>query len=287
MNFNPFTIRYSYHIAQRLALWRQRAGVRGLGGLPPLNGEAATGRLPIEVVCMLGRKAAPEAAVAIRSLLRHGGRPDAITLVSDGTLTASDRKTLEYALAPARVVEYNDLIADHVPHLIADRLNDHWMIRKQAVLMSLPRQRPALFIDSDIVFFPGAYTLASDLAELGDCPAFMADIQASHDPNLLRPGDPTDPPLNSGFLYLPRPLDWSLAVDRFAELPRECELSFTDQTMSHLAFHSAGAAVLDPARYILQIDDQFRFRDRYASNPGVVCRHYVGTIRHKMWMLKH
>jgi len=284
MNLNPFTIRYGYHLAQRRARLRSQKWAARLERLESVNGDASARRLPIQVVCMLGRKAMAEATVTVRSLLLHAGRPDALTLVSDGSLTADDRTTLERALAPGRVVDLEDIIADDLPRPVADRLEDHWMVRKQAVLMSLPRDRPALFIDSDVVFFPGAVSLASDLAKLGDRPAFMADINPSLDSNLLRGGDPLDPPLNSGFLYQPRSLDWSLAVDRFAALPLDGRLAFTDQTMSHLTFHAAGAAALDPGRYVLKIDDQFRFADRYANRPSVVCRHYVGTIRHKMWL---
>jgi hypothetical protein len=141
-----------------------------------------------------------------------------------------------------------------------------------------------MFVDADILFFPGASRLADDLAECRDRPRYMADIAASFDQRLMRADDPTDPPLNSGFLYFPHAIDWASAVERFAALPRDGELAFTDQTMSHLAFHANAAIPFAPDHYTLRIDDQFDYGDRYANKPNVVCRHYTRTIRHKLWL---
>lgn len=286
MNLNPFTIRYGYHAARRLAQVNHNAAAARLKHLSPLGDKSSRQQLPFEVVCMLCKAAVPEAVVALRSFLTHAGRPRALTLVSDGSLSDVDKATLKHSISSAVVRELDELRRLDLPKSITDRTNDHWMIRKQALLMSLPLDHPTLFLDSDVVFFPGASALMGDLADLGSRPAFMADVEPSFDPSLLRKSDPLTPPLNSGFLYIPRSLDWTEAVDRFAALPPEATLAFTDQTMSHLTFHAESARALDPNRYILENDDQFYFKDKYAHNFGVVCRHYVGPIRHKLWMLK-
>jgi hypothetical protein len=283
MNFNPLTIRYGYHAA----LWRGRRKrnwfSRRIDSLAVCNGDASLCELPIDLVCMLGSTAIPEVIVAVRSFLMHAGRPIRLLLVSDGTLSTYDTDLLESTLISCQVVELPDILNPTLPNSITTRLPDHWMIRKQALLMSLPKDRPALFVDSDIVFFPAAQELGADLASLGANPAYMVDLKPSFDHRLLRDGDELTPPLNSGLLYMPRPLNWSNAVNRFESLPSDAKLVFTDQTMSHLAFHEAGAMPLHPDRYMLRIDDQFEYRDRYTNKPGVVCRHYVNTIRHKMW----
>ena len=46
--------------------------------------------------------------------------------------------------------------------------------------------------------------------------------------------------------------------------------------------HANGASPLDPTKYILQLDDQTVYRDRYAGD-GLVLRHYVNPVRHKFW----
>jgi hypothetical protein len=46
--------------------------------------------------------------------------------------------------------------------------------------------------------------------------------------------------------------------------------------------HANAALRFDPAKYVLQLDDQFVFSDRYA-NPSLALRHYVNPVRHKFW----
>ena len=43
--------------------------------------------------------------------------------------------------------------------------------------------------------------------------------------------------------------------------------------------HANGAESLDPDRYVLRLDDQFGYRDQYASRPSSL-RHYVNPVRH-------
>jgi hypothetical protein len=46
--------------------------------------------------------------------------------------------------------------------------------------------------------------------------------------------------------------------------------------------HQNGGRPFDPAKYILQLGDQFVFADHYAS-ARVALRHYVNPVRHKFW----
>jgi hypothetical protein len=78
-----------------------------------------------------------------------------------------------------------------------------------------------------------------------------------------------------------RALDWSLSVERFLQLEGEPSF-FTNQTMTHLAMHANGAQPFDRSKYVLQLDDQFGFRDRHATR-DVALRHYVNPVRHKFW----
>jgi len=52
--------------------------------------------------------------------------------------------------------------------------------------------------------------------------------------------------------------------------------------MTHLTMHANHAAPFDPRKYVLQLDDQFVYPDRYA-NPTIALRHYVNPVRHKFW----
>jgi hypothetical protein len=97
----------------------------------------------------------------------------------------------------------------------------------------------------------------------------------------LRDPSEGNDPVNTGFLLLFQKLDWSLSIRRFLELNGAPNF-FTNQTMTHLTMHANGAAPFDPRKYVLQLDDQFVYPDRYA-NPRIALRHYVNPVRHKFW----
>ena len=97
----------------------------------------------------------------------------------------------------------------------------------------------------------------------------------------MRDARESESPVNCGFLFLFQAMDWSLCLARFQELDGEPDF-FTNQTLIHLVMHANGAQSLDPERYVLRLDDQFVYRDDYAS-PAIVLRHYVNPVRHKFW----
>ena len=114
-------------------------------------------------------------------------------------------------------------------------------------------------------------------------PAFyLPDCQEiSADPRVFRSPEESKEPVNSGLLLLFRQLDWSLGIERFLELAGEPNF-FTNQTLVHLVMHANGAQPLDPRKYVLQLDDQTIYPDRYAG-PALALRHYVNPVRHKFW----
>jgi lipopolysaccharide biosynthesis glycosyltransferase len=147
--------------------------------------------------------------------------------------------------------------------------------------MSLPQDDSALYVDSDVLFFPGARTISS-LSGQSDAPAlYLADCRLSADERLYRSEIEKKNPVNTGVLFLTRKIDWSKSMARLLELEAAPNF-FTNQTMTHLAMTTAGAVPLDPLKFVLQLDDQFEFSDRYAG-PDLVLRHYVNPVRHKFW----
>ncbi len=254
--------------------------------------------LPFEVFSYSGAAALPEQVASIRSFLRHAGRPKSFTIVSDGTHSVGDRKLLEQ-LDPS-VVFQEKVIASAVEGsrgetlkltppdpsaplgmTLGDYLSHHFTGKQLALIMSLPCEGPALYLDSDVLFFPGAADLLVQ-AQRTDLPAlYLADCQFSGDERLLRSATEQQNPVNTGVLFLFRPLDWSLALARFGELTEQPTF-FTNQTMAHLAMHANGAAPFDPAKYVLRLDDQTIYTDR-AAGSAIALRHYVNPVRHKFW----
>ena len=271
---------YGYHLARAqgnlvrtayLALLSSIASRRIPGGP----------QVPLNVFAYSGESALPEQVASIRSFLKHVGRPNRFTVVSDGTLSGRSRDIL-MSLDPAISVSGSaQWLPKDIPTKIYPYLTTHPTGKQLALIMSLPVDGPTLYIDSDVLFFPGAIDLIR-LAESGGAPAFyLADCRLSGDERLFRSAEEKTHPVNTGVLLLFEKLDWALGVRRFLELQGLPDF-FTNQTMTHLTMHANGASPFDEKKYVLQLDDQFVYPDRYASRE-LALRHYVNPVRHKFW----
>lgn len=232
--------------------------------------------LPFEVYSYSGEAALPEQVGSIRSLLRHAGSPKKFTVVSDGTYSPRSRALLQ-ALDP--VVQVADALPSaEIPADLRPYLTAHPTGRQLALIMSLPIAGPALYVDSDVLFFPGAAALSSFAPEQN---LYLTDCRLSADERLLHAPEEGTHPVNTGVLFLAHPLDCSLGLERFRQLSAPPTF-FTNQTIAHLALHADGAKAFDPEKFVLQLDDQFVYPDCYASR-ALVLRHYVNPVRHKFW----
>jgi len=226
----------------------------------------------------------PEQIASIRSFLRYVGRPKNFTVLSDGSHSARSVRLLEQVDPSVSVTKVSQL-PPGLPPKLQHYLQHHPTGKQLALIISLPRDGAALYVDSDVRFFPAAAGLSE--YQVKDVPAYyLADCQFAGDQRLLRNSTEQKEPVNTGVLFLFKKLDWSLSINRFLESEGEPSF-FTNQTMAHLTMHANGAQPFDPAKYVLQLDDQFVFADRYAD-PGLALRHYVNPVRHKFWTsLKH
>lgn len=269
---------YGYHLARA----KGRA-VRGIyrAFLRALPAVEVSRSFPLEVFSYSGEAALPEQVASIRSFLRHVGRPTLFNVVSDGTYSPSSKRLLQEIDSCVSVREAADWVPKDLPDKIYPYLKNHPTGRQLALIMSLPDKGPVLYLDSDILFFAGAGDLHA-LVERRDVAAlYLADCRFSGDDRLLNDPSEANDPVNTGFLLLFQKLDWSLSVQRFLEL-EGAPIFFTNQTMTHLTMHKNQTAPFDSRRYILQLDDQFVYPDRYA-NPTIALRHYVNPVRHKFW----
>jgi hypothetical protein len=269
---------YGYHFARAkgAAMRRLYAAMLALVVRRPVYCQK---QLPFEVFSYSGEAMLPEQVASIRSFFRFAGRPKSFTVVSDGSYTQRSRALIERIDPGVRVAAAADWRPPNVPHAAAAYLAEHPTGKQLALIMSLPRNGSALYVDADVLFFPGARAFSS-LATSAPV-LYLADCRLSADERLYRDEQEKKDPVNTGVLFLSQPIDWSPALQRLLELNGEPNF-FTNQTLTHLALGRAGAAPLDPARFVLQLDDQFEWRDRHASS-DIALRHYVNPVRHKFW----
>ena len=221
----------------------------------------------------------PEQVASIRSFLRHAGRPRRFTIYSDGSHSASEQQMLRQ-LDPSIEVTPVPKLATIVDSSIAAYLDAHPTGRQLRLMMALPIEQPVLYVDSDVLFFPGAATIDSLVTHARPA-LYLRDCRLSADERLFRSREEQGDPVNIGMIFFGEKLDWSIALQRLREL--NAAPSFhTNQTLTHLVMHANGAAALDPQKFVLRLDDQFIYRDFYAQ-PNIIARHYVNPVRHKFW----
>lgn len=237
-------------------------------------------KIDIDVFAYSGEAMLPEQVASIRSFLRYVGRPRRFVVVSDGSHSARSRELLQQ-IDPVVSVSAPSEPPQQMPDKFREYLRTHPTGKQLSLVMSLPVSDCALYVDSDVRFFSGAADLANRIS-VHDAPAYyLEDCQFSGDERLVRMSAEKTAPVNTGFLLMFEKLDWALAIERFSQLNGQPTF-FTNQTLTHLTMHANGARAFDSARYVLQLDDQFVFSDRYAS-ADLVLRHYVNPVRHKFW----
>lgn len=271
---------YGYHLArwEGDAIRRAYRAMVRLGSLPRIRQDRT---IPLDVFAYSNEANLPEQVASIRSFIRHAGRPERFVVVSDGSHSARSIELLERIDPVVRVQQARDRIPAGLPHGIRGYLSEHNTGKQLALIMSLPEKRPAFYVDSDVLFFAGA-TRVAELAGRTDAPAlYLRDCGLSGDERLFRSEDEKAEPVNTGVLMLYRPLDWSLAIERFLELDGQ-PVFFTNQTMTHLAMHANGAEPFDDREFVLRLDDQTTYRDTWAGT-HLALRHYVNPVRHKFW----
>jgi hypothetical protein len=271
---------YGYHLARAKGSVARRI-YRAL--LPAIARRRIPGgaEVPFNVFAFSGESTVPEQVASIRSFLRHVGRPKRFTIVSDGTLSGRSSAILKSLDPVISISGSAHWLPKDLPTKIYPYLTTHPTGKQLALIMSLPVDGPTLYVDSDVLFFPGAKDLIR-LADRGGAPAFyLADCRLSADERLFRGDAEKAGPVNTGVLLLFEKLDWVPAIRRFLELQGSPDF-FTNQTMTHLTMHANNASPLDNRKYVLQLDDQFVYSDRYAGR-DLALRHYVNPVRHKFW----
>jgi hypothetical protein len=270
---------YGYHLARA----RGRVVSRLYQALLPIivsRSIHSPRQLPIDVFSYSSESRLAEQIASIRSFLKYAGRPVRFIVVSDGSHSPRSIRLLKRVDETVSVEHVPPPSAD-IPSNFAAFLATHITGKQLALLMSLPRERPTLYIDSDVLFFPGASAL-SDLLQFPSAPAYyLQDCGFAGDENIVNTSEEKTGPVNIGVLLFFQKLDWSFMAERFAKSRGQPNF-FTSQTLTHLAMHANRAQPLDPLKYVLQLDDQFIYRDLYAGH-GIALRHYVNPVRHKFW----
>lgn len=239
-------------------------------------------KIPLSVYALSCERDLPEQVASLRSFIRHAGIPEHFTIVSDGSYTESSCNLLRRIHPCVEILPLEKLKRTDLPKSVYDYAAQHSMGRKLLTLLSLPIKGATIYTDSDILFFPGASELVN-LTDSGNISSFyLPDCANKMDERVIYDDLEKSNPVNGGFIIFKEPLDWSFALERLSKL-KEFNHYFTEQTLVHLTMHYNQAKPLCSKRYVLNVEDQFIYPDKYAGQE-IALRHYVNDVRHKLWL---
>ncbi|BAY43599.1 hypothetical protein SAMD00079811_11790 [Scytonema sp. HK-05] len=238
-------------------------------------------KAPIKVYSLSCERDLPEQVVSIRSFIRHVGIPDTFTVISDGSYTDDSCRLLRRIHPCVEVVPLKELLRSDLPQCVSEYAQLHAMGRKLSALMSIPVDGPTIYTDSDILFFPGGIDLVELATPDDKYTRYLPDCSNSLDERIIYDDSEKLNPINAGFILFKHELDWSFAIERLANI-KGVPGYFTEQTVVHLTIHHNQGKPLCSQRYILNVEDQFIYPDKFASKE-IALRHYVRDVRHKFW----
>lgn len=224
----------------------------------------------------------PEQVASIRSFIRYVGLPEKLIVISDGTYSPESCTLIRKINPCIDVVSFEKFIKKNLPKSVYTYANIHPLGKKLAVLASIPIEQVTIFADSDILFFPDAGNLVSLTKSLDQLPLYLPDCVPALDERILFSSSEKSNPINSGFILLYKPLDWNFALKRLEQVAENPHY-FTEQTILHLAVHNNQGIALPHNQFVVSLDDQCIYKDKYAGKK-IVLRHYVNPVRHKLWL---
>ncbi|MFB2877853.1 hypothetical protein [Floridanema aerugineum] len=224
----------------------------------------------------------PEQVASIRSFIRYVGIPEKFTVVSDGSYSERSCQLLRQIHPCVNIVTLDSIVKDDLPKSIIDYAQNSPMGKKLIVEFSMPIDKATIYVDSDVLFFPDAEEIANLCESIEKKPRYLPDCAEAFDDRIFRHTWEKSNPVNGGFIWLQKPLNWEIAVERLLQLENTPNY-FTEQTMLHLTMHRNNAIPLCPNKFILRLDDQFIYADKYTNNK-IALRHYVNPVRHKFWL---
>lgn len=237
-------------------------------------------KLDVHVVAFSSAHDLPEQVASIRSFLRFVGAPRTFTVASDGSHTPADRRILQRLHPSVEVMDWNQYARADLPERVVAYAAVSPMGKKLAVIASL-RAAPTLYVDSDVLFFPGAREALAREALAGRRSAYQTQGWADgyvHELLSEAEGDP----VNAGFIVVAGPLNWEKAFSVLPETPSADHL-YLEQTLVHIAMREAGASALPIHAFPLHNHDEFLFRDAHDPRRTAL-RHYVSVTRPKFWL---
>jgi hypothetical protein len=244
----------------------------------PLFKKNSTNTIDADVFSFSSEKNLYEQLYSLLSFIKNCGCPNKWTVYSDGSHTSSSIKTIKNIASFVDVVLWSK--GNKYKTELLDYATQSPMGKKLYVSCNHKFKDTAIYVDSDVLFFPQACNIIKNLI-LQNKNFFLRDNYFALDKNYLEINKCLDCSVNGGFFIINEKFDWSQAVNYIKSLNQEYSY-FSEQTSLHISMMDNYAIMCDPSVFILSNKDQFAIKHCFDKNK-IAIRHYVTPVRHKMW----
>ena len=211
------------------------------------------------------------------------GSPESFTVITDGSHSTRSIELLKKIDPIVSIRPAGEQLPRDLPEKFRHYVTTYPMGKQLGLIMSLPRNGPALYVDSDVLFFPGAASLIRDFTDK-EAPAFyLPDCQdCSVDSRILL--GPSEALLTGQFRRLACYFAHStghLGSVAFSSWKESRTFSPTRRLCTSLCMPMALCRSMRQGMscsWMISSSIRIAMRVRY-----LVLRHYVNPVRHKFW----
>jgi hypothetical protein len=243
------------------------------------------------LVVLVGKKQVDMLYVCLRSVYRHFKQVPHIFVFMDAGVAEKQCNKLAKRLpgdnisfiSRAACLAYHDKNAPLLTFAGANPMG----LKLAAILQVLDAGKPVLYCDTDVLWYGDPFkTIAPLLAKPDFELALSEDFQPAYDFNLVNKGDlqalKNSPHFCAGILLIKKLSPESLQrMNKLVAIAAKESDHFSEQTIFAWLNKKSSDQPLDSEAFTIKTSDQFEIRAQ--PMPGVIARHYIGSVRHLFW----
>lgn len=239
----------------------------------------------LNIISISGSYQFEDQILSIISFIVNVGLPNSWLVYSDGTHSTKQLELFTKLFSFIEVKMWSDITCNFPSekHTFDSYIKKHPIGKKTFIVLNHRSEEPFIFADSDIVFYKPFKTYLPLLTHTNYSYYMVDNDWCCLDSNYMQTNDKEMFQLNSGLLLIQPSFKWGAAMDYLSYLEKIDKFEFfSDQTAIHIAFKNNTALPFDPRSFKVEMYDHFKLKVA-PTTKQLSARHYVGTIRHKMW----
>lgn len=240
------------------------------------------------VAVLCGPKQFLEGLWSLWSWMRHLNASMEATMLFDGKASVEQQRMFQRLFPGGRLLELASFLkSHHQPDYLQRFVAGNWTAKKLAAVYELQKRQSVLYSDCDVVAFqrPEAILQA---ATAGHACYLLDDVGYTPDPWLAaraaKLGISISNHFNAGLVFVPAgEMQESLLETILQDWQPADNTHHAEQTLFSMLLKPGHVHALPQDKYVLSWQGVW-VMDQDLDCAGMVCRHYTGPTRHRMYL---